>query len=140
MANVSARGRGPSGGLCLPDATDKKHLQRSRNTRTRFVLLAAVIFLSPLIFAQSTPQVTGVDPPSGKVNDTVTVSGQNLGKDAVSAVFLSDDKNDYKATVVEQTAEKIVMKIPQVKPANYNVSIQVGDKLFIKPVRFTVEQ
>jgi len=67
-------------------------------------------FSRPLIFAQSTPQVTGVEPQSGKVNDTVTVSGQNLGKDAVSAVFLSDDKNDYKATVVEQTAEKIVMK------------------------------
>jgi hypothetical protein len=140
MANVSARGRGPSGRLCLPDATDKKHLQRSRNTRTRFVLLAAVVFLSPLIFAQSTPQVTGVEPPSGKVNDSVTVSGENLGKTNVSAVFLSDDKNDYKATVVEQSEQKIVMKVPQVKSGNYNVSIQVGDKLFIKPVRFKVEE
>src|SRR5882762_1079645 len=140
MANVSARGRGPSGGLCLPDATDKKHLQRSRNTRTRLVLLAAVAFLSPLIFAQSTPQVTGVEPPSGKVNDSVTVSGENLGKSNVSAVFLSDDKNDYKATVVEQNEQKIVMKVPQVKSGSYNVSIQVGDKLFIKPVRFKVEE
>jgi IPT/TIG domain len=104
------------------------------------MFLAAMIFLSPLIFAQSTPQVTGVEPQSGKVNDSVTVSGQNLGKDAVSAVYLSDDKNDYRATVVQQTAEKIVMKIPQVKPANYNVSIQVGDKLFIKPIRFKVEE
>jgi hypothetical protein len=140
MANVSASDCGPRGRLFLPDARERKHLQRSRNARTRLVFLAAVVFLSPLIFAQSTPQVTGVDPASGKVNDTVTVSGQNLGKEAVSAVYLSDDKNDYKATVVEQSAEKIVMKIPQVKPANYNVSIQVGDKLFIKPVRFKVEE
>ena len=140
MANVSARGRCPSGRLCLPDATDKKHLQRNRNTRTRFLVLAAVVFLSPLIFAQSTPQVTGVEPPSGKVNDSVTVSGENLGKSNVSAVFLSDDKNDYKATVVEQSEQKIVMKVPQVKSGNYNVSIQVGDKLFIKPVRFKVEE
>jgi hypothetical protein len=140
MANVSARDCGPSGTLRLPDATDRKHLQRNRNTRTRLVLLAAVVFLSPLIFAQSTPQVTGVEPPSGKVNDSVTVSGENLGKTNVSAVFLSDDKNDYKAAVVEQSEQKIVMKVPQVKSGNYNVSIQVGDKLFIKPVRFKVEE
>jgi translation initiation factor IF-2 len=140
MANVSAGGCGPCGILFLTDAREGKQLQRNRNARTRLVFLAAMVFLAPLIFAQSTPQVTGVEPQSGKVNDSVTVSGQNLGKDAVSAVYLSDDKNDYRATVVQQTAEKIVMKIPQVKPANYNVSIQVGDKLFIKPVRFTVEQ
>jgi hypothetical protein len=140
MANVSASGGGPGNIVSFPDAAGDAQLQRNRTTRRRWVLLAAVVFLSPLIFAQTTPQVTGVEPPSGKVNDTVTVSGQNLGKEAVSAVYLSDDKNDYRATVTEQTAEKIVMKIPQVKPANYNVSIQVGDKLFIKPVRFKVEE
>src|SRR6266699_6342567 len=130
MANVSARDCGPSGRRRLPDARDERQLQRNRNARTRLLLLAAVVFLSPLIFAQSTPQVTGVEPPSGKVKDSVTVSGENLGKTNVSAVFLSDDKNDYKATVVEQSEQKIVMKVPQVKSGNYNVSIQVGDKLF----------
>jgi hypothetical protein len=140
MAKVSASGCDRMDRVVLADAREKKQLPRNRNARTRLVFLAVGIFLAPLIFAQSTPQVTGVEPQSGKVNDSVTVSGQNLGKDAVSAVYLSDDKNDYRATVVQQTAEKIVMKIPQVKPASYNVSIQVGDKLFIKPVRFTVEQ
>jgi IPT/TIG domain len=140
MANVSATDCGPSGRPCLPDMSDGKRLHRTSNARTRLVLLAAIVFLAPLIFAQSTPQVTGVEPPSGKVNDSVTVSGENLGKSNVSAVFLSDDKNDYKATVVEQSEQKIVMKVPQVKSGNYNVSIQVGDKLFIKPVRFKVEE
>jgi hypothetical protein len=32
------------------------------------------------------------------------------------------------------------VKVPQVKPGDYNISIQVGDKLFIKPVKFKVEQ
>jgi hypothetical protein len=140
MANVSATDCGPSGGPCPPDMSDGKQLRRDGDARTRLVLLAAVVFLAPLIYAQSTPQVTGVEPPSGKVNDSVTVSGENLGKTNVSAVFLSDDKNDYKATVVEQSEQKIVMKVPQVKSGNYNVSIQVGDKLFIKPVRFKVEE
>ena len=105
-----------------------------------FVLLAGAVLLSPLILAQDATQVTGVDPPSGKVNDSVTVNGTTLGTGSVSAVFLSDDKEDFKATIVEQTAEKIVMKVPQVKPGSYHVSIQVGDKILIKPVRFTVEE
>ena len=137
MAKVSASVSGPSSILRLASAKRERRLQA---TRTQLVFLAAAVLFAPLIFAQSTPQVTGVDPPSGKVNDSVTVSGQNLGKESVSAVFLSDDKTDFKATVVEQGPEKIVLKVPQVKSGNYNVSIQVGDKLFIKPVRFKVEE
>jgi hypothetical protein len=104
------------------------------------VLLAGVVLLSSLAVAQNAPQITGVDPASGKVSDTVTVSGNNLGKASVSSVYLSDDKNDYKATIVDQSDDKITMKVPQVKPGDYNVSVQVGDKLFIKPVKFKVEQ
>jgi len=106
----------------------------------RWLLLAGVVLFSSLAVAQNAPQVTGVDPGSGKVNDTVTVSGSNLGKATVSSVFLSDEKNDYKAVIVEQSDDKITMKVPQVKPGDYNVSVQVGDKLFIKPVKFKVEQ
>jgi hypothetical protein len=108
--------------------------QRSR------LLLAAAILLSPLALAQNAAQVTSVDPTSGKVNDTITLAGENLGKGSVSAVFLSDDKDDFKATIVDQSADKIVAKVPQVKAGDYNVSIQVGDKLYIKPVKFKVEQ
>jgi len=106
----------------------------------RWIFLAGVVLFSSLAVAQNAPQVTGVDPESGKVNDTVTVSGSNLGKATVSSVFLSDDKNDYKAVIVEQSDDKITMKVPQCKPGDYNVSVQVGDKLFIKPVKFKVEQ
>jgi hypothetical protein len=109
-------------------------------TRWLFLLfLAGVILFSSLAVAQNAPQVTGVDPESGKVNDTVTVSGSNLGKATVSSVFLSDDKNDYKAVIVDQSDDKITLKVPQVKAGDYNISVQVGDKLFIKPVKFKVE-
>jgi hypothetical protein len=63
-----------------------------------------------------------------------------MGKAAVSAVYLSDDKNDYKSTIVDQSDDKITVKVPQVKAGSYNVSLQVGDKLFIKPVKFTVQE
>ena len=113
---------------------------QGKSTGRRWMLIAAAIFLSPIVFAQNSPQVSSVDPNSGKVNDTVTITGTDLDKTTVSAVYLSDDKNDYKATVVNQSAEKIVIKVPQVKAGGYNVTVQVGDKLFIKPVKFTVQE
>jgi len=139
MAKVSVSGCSCSNVRSVPKASGRKLLRLHPNAR-RLLFAAAVVLLSPLLSAQSAPQITGVAPPSGKVNDTLTISGQNLGKDAVSAVYLSDDKDDYRATVVEQGAEKIVVKVPRVKSGNYNISIQVGDKLFIKPVRFKVEE
>jgi hypothetical protein len=99
-----------------------------------------VIVLAGVAIAQNAPQITAIDPTSGKVNDTMIVSGSNLGKDAVASVYLSDDKNDYKATIVDQSDAKITVKVPQVKPGDYNVSLEVGNKLFIKPIKFKVEQ
>lgn len=103
------------------------------------IAAALVLFAASIAFSQGAPKVTGVDPNSGKVSDTVTVSGSNLTKDAVSGVFLSDDKTDYKATIVQQSADKIVMKVPQVKPGSYNISIQVGSGILIEPVRITIQ-
>jgi hypothetical protein len=115
--------------------------RRSTKYLTLALLLAAALLtLGLLLFAQGTPLVTAVDPSSGKVNDTVTVAGENLGKGTVSAVFLSDDKTDYKATLVEQNEEKIVMKVPHVRPGRYNISLQAGNAIYIQPVRFTVEE
>jgi IPT/TIG domain-containing protein len=118
---------------------NKDNTGRNGNLRGPWVLLAAVVLFASLAVAQNAPQVTGVEPASGKVNDTVTISGNNLGKDSVSSVYLSDDKNDYKTTIVEQSDDKITVKVPQMKAGDYNVSIQVGNNLFIKPVKFKVE-
>ena len=104
------------------------------------VTAAVLILLVPLLYAQGSPRVTDVDPSSGRVNDTVTVAGENLGKGTVSAVFLSDDKTDYKVTLIEQNKEKIVMKVPQVKPGRYSISIQTGNAIYIQPVHFTVQE
>lgn len=119
--------------------TWQRSLSSFRGARYKGLLLA-VVLLSPLVSAQGTPKITGVDPASGKVNDSVTVMGESLDKGSVVGVFLSDDKTDYKATIVNQAADKIVMKVPQVKPGGYNVSIQVGNGILIEPVRFTVQQ
>jgi IPT/TIG domain len=105
------------------------------------LLAAAVLLAIPTrpLAAQASPRVAAVDPASGKPNDTVTVSGEMLEKSHVSAVFLSDDKDDHKAIVVSQAADKITIKIPEVKPGDYNVSIQSGNAIFIQPVHFIVQ-
>jgi hypothetical protein len=101
---------------------------------TVFLLLAAC-----LAWPQGAPRLTGVTPDTAKAGDTVTATGENLGKGSVVAIFLSDADKDYKVQVIEQTPEKIVFKVAQVKPASYNVSIQVRNEIFIQPVRLTVQ-
>lgn len=106
----------------------------------RWFFLTGIVLFASLAVAQNSPQVTGVDPALGKVNDTVVINGSNVGKASVSAVYLSDDKNDYRSTIVDQSNDKITVKVPQVKAGSYNISLQEGDKLFIKPVKFKVEE
>jgi hypothetical protein len=116
---------------------------RPANTLMAVFVFAAATALFAIALvpakAQTNSRVTSIDPSSGKVNDTVTAGGDGLAKANVIAVFLSDDKNDYKATIVDQSAEKIVFKVPEVKAGGYNVSIQVGNSMLIEPVRFTVQ-
>ena len=140
MATLSAREPGFSNTPLFPDKNYATNIKRRGRSYQRWLILAGVVLISSLAIAQSAPQVTAVDPSSGKVNDTITVSGNNLGKASVSSVFLSDDKSDFKAAIVDQGDDKITMKVPQVKAGDYNISIQVGDKLFIKPVKFKVQE
>lgn len=118
---------------------------RMRIVRTPVTFLAIAALAAVFVFslapatAQSNSRITSVDPTSGKVNDSVTAAGEGLAKGTVTKVYLSDDKDDYPATVTDQEATKIVFKVPQVKAGGYNVSIQVGNSLLIQPVRFTVE-
>ena len=138
MANVRGTHSGLYGRLGIANGRERK-CHPADGSAGKWLFLAAMILLAQFALAQGKPQVTTVDPASGKVNDSVTLTGENLGKESVSSVFLSDDNTDYKATVVEQAGAKIVMKVPQVKPGDYHVSIQVGDKIFILPLRFKVE-
>jgi len=113
-----------------------------RRTIHKIGVIAGLLLLlcvSPRAVGQNSPKITAVAPAAGKVNDSITLTGENLGKDSVSAVFLSDDKDDFKATLVEQGSAKIILKVPQVKSGGYNISIQEGDKILILPVHFTVQ-
>ena len=116
-----------------------KGVLSGRPMAKRFSAVTVLWLAVSLLLAQEASRLTVVEPGSGKPGDTVTATGENLDKSSVVAVFLSDAKSDYKVKVLEQTPEKIVFKVPSVKPASYNVSLQVRNEIYIQPVRFKVE-
>ena len=142
MAHHPANRRGSALRAFFSDGKREPTSFGHRRSIWRLALAVAALVLlclAPRAVGQNAPKVNSVDPATGKVNDSVTLVGENLGKDSVTAVFLSDDKEDYKATLVEQGSAKIILKVPQVKSGGYNISIQEGDKIFILPLRFTVQ-
>jgi hypothetical protein len=81
----------------------------------RLSLLASLLLAAALpAFAQGTPKITTVEPDSGKRGDVITITGENLGKDSVAKLLLTDgnDKNDVEVTITEQTATSIKFKLP----------------------------
>ncbi|HVB87331.1 MAG TPA: IPT/TIG domain-containing protein [Candidatus Dormibacteraeota bacterium] len=84
-------------------------------------------------------EISTVTPNTGKADDSITIVGKNLDKKEVTAVFLSDTKLDHKAVVVDQEPTKIVIKVPALKPGDYNISIEESGSIYIQPVIFKVK-
>lgn len=104
------------------------------------VLVLASALLATAAWAQGSPRVTGVDPTTVKVGANITVKGENLTKENVAGVFVSNSSDDFPATIVEQMGSKIVVKVPKVKAGDYNISIQVKADILIQPIRLTVQE
>ena len=92
---------------------------------------------------QAMPRMTSVDPLNGKVGDVIAVTGENLQKDAVAKVFLTDEKNDTPVEVTEQTATTIKFKIPaKVAPGRLTVMVLTTGKdakYIEQPVKVTID-
>ncbi len=91
---------------------------------------------------QAMPRMASVDPDNGKAGDVLVVTGENLAKDAVGKVYLTDGKNDTQVEIVEQTATTIKFKIPA-KIANGRFALMVltlgkDAKYIEQPVKVTV--
>lgn len=147
MTSVTSRHSSASNGLSRRRTRTSKKSRYGIAARSNLAIFAVALFLAafapsaPRAFAQTNmPHIDTVDPASGKVSDTITLTGTHLGKGSVAGIFLSDDKSDYKAAVVSQADEKIEFRVPQVKPGGYNVSVQSNGQILILPVRFTVEE
>lgn len=102
-----------------------------------FQLACAMILLSVFAMAQG-PRLTGVEPTTCKVGDTLTVMGENLGGNSVE-VLLSNNGRNYPAEVVERAADKITIKVPEVRRGSYNLALEIEDNIYVEPVQVTVE-
>jgi hypothetical protein len=74
---------------------------------------------------QAMPRMTTVDPANGKGGDIIAVTGENLQKDLVTKVFLTDGKNDLAVEVTEQTATTIKFKIPAKAAVGQRLTLMV---------------
>jgi len=91
-------------------------------TLTAFLLFA----VSPgiLIAQTAVPEMKTVVPMSGVSGDLLTVTGAHLGRANVAALYLTDEKNDVKVPIVQETATIIQFKIPPgIKPGNYALMV-----------------
>jgi len=91
-------------------------------------LLLALVLTSFFAWAAA-PRLTSVKPSGGHAGDMLVVSGQNLGPDSVTRLFLTDGTNDHRAKMEEQKAESILFAVPdKVKPGYYRLMVQTAGK------------
>jgi hypothetical protein len=105
-------------------------------------LLVAASFAA---FAQQAmPRMASVEPQNGKVGDVLVVSGENLQKDTVAKVYLTDGTIDIEVEIADQTATAIKFKIPaKVKPGRLALMVRTGGKepkLIEQPVKVTIDE
>ena len=108
--------------------------------KTWFIALS-LISASALSAFQGVPRCTAVDPETAKTGDTVNVTCENLGKASFADVFLTDEKDDIKVTVMDHTADKLRIQVPNVKPGRYHLEFLTANKASMveQPVVLTVQ-
>ncbi|HVX66294.1 MAG TPA: hypothetical protein VHA11_06825 [Bryobacteraceae bacterium] len=113
----------------------------SRNWMGR--ILPVVLFGAAVLLAQAVPQMKSVEPDTAKSGDVLTVTGENLDQGNVADVFLTDGKNDFKATITAQENASLKMKVPDAaKPGRLALMILTKGKepkLIEQPVKVTIE-
>jgi len=108
----------------------------------------AVMFLAAACFAAfaqpAMPRLASADPPSGKVGDVIVVTGENLTKDSVAKLYLTDGTTDIQVEISEQTSTSLKFKIPaKAKPGRLALMVLTTGKepkLIEQPVKVTIEE
>ncbi len=91
-----------------------------------------------------TPMMRTVDPALVKAGEPVTIKGEHLSKDFISAVYVTDGKKDRQVTLETQTDDTVTFKVPsELKPGMYKVVVLlnvVEPTLVEEPVRINVTE
>ena len=102
------------------------------------VALAATVAVALAAY----PRLTSVEPSAAKPGDAVTASGESLGSENVTKLFLTAGGKDIELEISAQTAETIEFTIPaDTALGTYNLMVQTGGPtpaLMEQPVRLEV--
>jgi len=107
-----------------------------------FLLPLAAAACLVVLAQEAMPRMTSVDPYSSKVGDVVTITGENLDKDNVAKIFLTNDKGDLPCEVIEQNATTVKVKIPEKATGRMAFVIRTGGKEpkeIVQPVKVMIE-
>ena len=91
---------------------------------------------------QPAPNVDSVSPTNGKIGVEVTATGQNLQKEVVAKLYLTDGEHDLVVEVTQQTATSIKFKIPAKATGRMSLMVLTADKdpkLMQLPVKVTID-
>jgi len=94
---------------------------------------------------QPMPKMITVDPLNGKAGDVIVATGENLQKDAVAKLYLTDGKNDLACEMIEQTDKTIKFKIPAKVPQGARLTVMVlttgkDAKYIEQPVKVEIDE
>ena len=109
-----------------------------------FAIALLVAACSAAFAQQAMPRMASVEPQNGKVGDVMVVTGENLQKDAVAKVYLTDGTVDVQVDISEQSDKEIKFKIPaKAKPGRLALMVLTGGKepkLIEQPVKITIDE
>ena len=91
---------------------------------------------------QAMPRMLSAEPPNGKIGDIIAVAGENLQKDSVAKLYLTDGKDDLAVDITEQTATTIKFKIPDKAKGRMALMVLTAGKdakLIEQPVKVTID-
>lgn len=117
-------------------------------------LIGGLLFVSLLLLGadkdpkdqgwKPTPMMRSVSPDSAKAGDQVTITGEHLDKALVSEVYLTDGKSEVKTAIIQQSDDKIQVKVPaDAKPGRVRLMVlttAVPPQFLEQPVSLVIEQ
>ena len=97
-------------------------------------MIAAALFVTSALAVMGlvddlSPQADKMEPRAGKPGTVLVISGISLNKEQVDEVYLTDHRFDVKVKILEQTADKLKIRIPPfVKPGRQQLLLLTTGK------------
>ena len=121
-------------------------LKQGPDIQMKLSFVASLLLAASAAYGQAMPRMTAVEPANGKTGDVIVVSGENLQKDVVAKVYLTDGKNDIEVAISEQTEKELKFKIPAKAAGRLSLMILTNSKdakdqkLIEQPVKVQIDQ